>query len=239
MDDPMPEDSAAPPGAAAAAAPADGLTQAQDRRERRDDRSREVIEVIAAVVLGLATVLTAWSAYQAVVQSGASLEAFTESSLTSVDSTEQTGSGDILWTEDLMVFLDWEKAVRDGDAAYADHLTGLMSQRLIDGIAWWRAQPEPRPASPFVEGSPVWTNYFYEQGEALAAEARASFERARAASATSDQFTLSTVLYSIVLFFAGLAAVIRPIRLAAAALTFSIGILVVATLHLAVTQAAI
>jgi hypothetical protein len=205
----------------------------------REEVQREVIEVIAAIVLGLAAVFTAWSAYQAVIHSGTALEAFSDSALTSVEAQQQLGSGDMLWTEDLIVFLDWEKAVRAGDTEYADHLKGLMTWRLVEAIDWWKAQPEPRPPSPFVEGSPIWTNYFYDRGEALQSQAHETFRKAQAASATSDRFTLSTVLYALVLFIAGIALALRRTRIAAVLLGISLVVLTGATAHLVVTQLAI
>lgn len=221
---------ATPSATAAAATPDD------DPRKRREERMRSFVEIGATILLGLAAILTAWSAYQAVVHSGASLEAFSQSSLKAVEAQKNLGSGDLYWTEDVIVFLEYQKALRSGDTEFADYLKGLMSPNLVEGIDWWQAQPSPRPASPFVEGSPEWTNEFYDRQVVLEREAAIAFAQAQEDGAIGDQFTLATVLYAVVLFFAGIATAVRRPAVAATALGFGAVVFVIASVHLVSTQ---
>jgi hypothetical protein len=219
-----------------AARPSEVAEHHRRAKEHREKRVRGFVEIAATVLLGLAAVLTAWSAYQAVVHSGASLEAFSESSLKAVEAQKNLSSGDLLWTEDMIVFLEYQKALRSGDTAFADELKGLMSQNLIDGIAWWQAQPSPRPPNPFVEGSPEWTNEYYEKELALENAAAEAFAQAQKDGAIGDQFTLATVLFAVVLFFAGIATAVRRPAIAASALTFGLIVFAAATVHLLATH---
>ena len=228
-----PEPSPTPPDAAAASAPHPDAAAAG---ERRDTRLREAIEIAAAIVLGLAAVLTAWSAYQTVIMSSASLQAFTQSQLTAVETEKWLGSGDQQYTEDLVVFIEYAKAQRAGETDLAVYLKGLMGEELVKAIDWWEAQPEPRPDTPFVDGSPVMDNAYYQEEARLAVIAQDQFEKGQKTSAMGDQFTLSTVLYAVVLFFAGIAAASRRTRMAGIALAMSVTFLVVATVHLVTTQ---
>ncbi len=225
-------------GATPAPPAVDADAPRDDARTRRDEHVRSFVEVAATILLGLAAILTAWSAYQAVVYSGESLEAFSQSSLKAVEAQKNLGSGDLYWTEDVIVFLEYQKALRSGDSEFAQYLKGLMSPNLVEGIAWWEAQPSPRPASPFVEGSPEWTNEFYDRQVILEREAAAAFAQAQEDGARGDQFTLATVLYAVVLFFAGIATAVRRPVPSAMALAFGAVVFVIASAHLASTQLA-
>jgi hypothetical protein len=213
---------------AAAAAPAPEPTH--------EKRACEGIEIAAAIVLGLAAVLTAWSAYQAVTHSGESLRLFTESSLTSASAQQQYGAGDQQYTEDLVTFIDYVKATSAGDTALVAKLRSLMAPELVAGLAWMQTQPEPRPDSPFDKGSPTLTNEYYAEGTRLEAIANEQFSKGQAAGEASDTFTLSTVLYAVVLFFAGIATTVRRPGMAVASLVFASVVLVAATVHLVMTQ---
>lgn len=81
-----------------------------------------------------------------------------------------------------------------------------MSQNLRESVDWW--QNDPEALTPFEEGSPYrlpaldrWTT--------LKAEGQTQFGAATKADETTDRYDFITVLAAVVLFFLGLASVVR------------------------------
>ena len=89
------------------------------------DRPRDRwVELVAAVLLALATVMSAWSAYQATRWSGVQATAFSRASALRSESVRASTSGGQLLNIDVETFLAWVAAVSEGDEREADFLRG-------------------------------------------------------------------------------------------------------------------
>lgn len=203
---PPPADDARPDDARPGDADADG-----DAEERTGQR----LGVVAALLLGLATVATAWAAYQANLWNGVMSTEFNESVRLSTDAGKLYQEGDAISTLDGNLFVEWALATTEGNAAAADYIADtLFSEPMVEAVAEWTAAGADAPGSPFdLDGyaQPQWA-----EGDALEAESQAATERAQEANQNADDYVLVTVLLAVVLFTAGIAATLDAVRLKAA-----------------------
>jgi hypothetical protein len=182
------------------------------------DRANRRLGVVAAVLLGLATVATAWGAYQANRWNGVMTTEFNESVRVSTDAGKLYQEGDAISTLDANLFVEWAVATSEGNAAAAAYIAdSLFSESMVAAKDEWLAAGDEAPASPFDLDSYVVPQW--DQGDALEAESQEATDRAKDANQTSDDYVLVTVLLAVVLFTAGIAATVDAVRLKVAFLT--------------------
>jgi hypothetical protein len=186
--------------------PAAGRTTEDERRDRR-------IEMIAAVLLSIATVVTAWSAYQATRWSGVQAESYVTASARRTESVRASNRANGQTIVDVDVFLDWVDAVEVGNDALADTIESRMRAEFLPAFEAWRAS-EPDEEIP--EGTPFSRPEYVlaeeEKAAQLEIEASAAFNDGQEANQVSDNFVLAAVMLASVLFFAGLAGTFDSFR---------------------------
>ncbi|MBC7247621.1 MAG: hypothetical protein H5T73_07570 [Actinobacteria bacterium] len=167
----------------------------------------EWIEVLAAILLALATVTSAWSAYQAARWRSQESMAFSQANAARVHAAEADDLADTEMDIDVEMFLDYLKALRAGEAEtvrlYEEHLFREELKRAVQ--AWKATDPlnnPDAPTNPFM--MPEYGNANREEARRLEGEARARTEEAQEAIRNSDFYVLLTVLFAAVLFFAGI-----------------------------------
>jgi hypothetical protein len=194
----------------------------------------ERVEVVAAVLLSLATVLSAWGAYQATRWSGEQANSYAESTALRA----QGGSHGTIASRqiqiDVATFLAWSDAKAQADTRLADFLAQRFRAEFKPAFAAWLANA-PSDATGLPAGTP-FDQPEYKLAEQAAADAKiaeadAALVDAQTANQTSDDFVLTAVLFASVLFFAGMAARFRPqsIRwamLGVAVAVFTVGLFV-------------
>jgi hypothetical protein len=192
------------------------LSPTTDARSTPDpDRTSRRLGVVAAVLLGLATVATAWSAYQANRWNGVMTSNFNESVRLSTDAGKLYQEGDAINTLDANLFAEWALATTADNAEAADYLAeNLFSEGLIDALEAWQAAGADAPPSPFDLDEYVVPQW--DAGDALEIESQAATDLADDANQTGDDYVLVTVLLAVVLFTAGIAATLESVRLKAA-----------------------
>lgn len=164
------------------------------------------VEIVAAALLALATVATAWSGYQSARWSGVQTVAFSSANSSRLESTRWATRAGQLTQIDVGAFLAWVNAYSQGD----DRQTTFLFERFRPPLkrateAWIALKPlenASAPATPF-----AMTQYrLPEQTRAdrLAAAAAASVDEAKSANQRSDNYVLAAVLFATVLFFAGI-----------------------------------
>lgn len=185
----------------------EGSVSPQERVQRR-------LALAAAVVLGLAAVLTAWSAYRESLTTDLVLKNYSEQQATIALANDTYSRADQQETLETSLFLQWAVANSSGNDEAAAYLVQVMSDELYAAVEWWAAQPEDTgPATPFVPDNPSFANVpsqvLVAEGDALSAEADQNRVAAEEADAVSDRFDLAGVFFAVVLFVAGLTTVIQ------------------------------
>lgn len=172
------------------------------------DRRKRNAEIYATFLLALATIASAWSAYQATRWSGEQATAFSEASANRTESTRASTTGGQLATIDVTLFAEWAAARAADRGDLADFWEERFRSEFKPAFeAWLASDPLNNPDAP---GTPFQTEEYaladLEESERLLAVAEERAADARTANQRGDNYILTTVLFAIVLFFAGTAS---------------------------------
>lgn len=169
------------------------------------------LQVIAAVILGLATVASAWGAYQSTRWGGVMSTAFSEANLQSNDAAKAFQLADSKLNLDQTLFVQWAVASDQGEFETADYIDqNLFSFELGTAFDAWLAAGDAAPATPF-----EMEEYFLDElsiGSEFETAATATFDKATDANQTGDNYVLVTVILASALFFAGISTVLSHER---------------------------
>ncbi len=188
-------------------------------RQAAGERRRLRLELIATAVLALATVLTAWSAFESTKWSGVQADNYSTAGAERTESVRESNRANTLTAIDVNTFVAWASAVageRDGTtpsaqpyAPQAGTLSGFLFERFRDEfrpavVAWLATDPLTNPdAPPTPFDMKEYRLSSAERADALERSAEAHRETARRANQTGDNYVLMTVLFASVLLFAG------------------------------------
>jgi hypothetical protein len=187
------------------------------------------VEVACAVVLALATMSSAWCAYQSKLwgnaqgsRGGAAAEEAKKAS------ENRLLAGEIRAVES-MVFVKFVEAKFEGNGPLAAFYTSRLRPTTQAALeAWWATKPRENSAAP---RSPFQMSQYRqpEVAEAMAQEEHAVELGAAAAAAgrNSDTYVLLTVLFASVLFFGGISGTFESLRLRRVVLAISVGLFLV------------
>jgi hypothetical protein len=185
------------------------VSETAEDTARRDQR----VELIAAVMLSIATVVTAWSAYQATRWSGDQAENYTSASATRTESVRSSTEANRQVLIDVDTFLGWLDAAQSGQRSLADDIHARMREEFLPAFDSWLATARPGSipdGTPFAQ--PEYRLASIEKAERLEAKAAALFDEGTEANQIGDNFVLAAVLFASVLFFAGLAGTFNSVR---------------------------
>lgn len=189
------------------------------------------IELIASILLALATVATAWSGYQSARWGGVQATDYAEASTKRIESTRASTRGGQQVQIDIGLFTNWVNAYAVDNQPLTDFYQERFRAEFIPAFdAWVATEPlknPDAPSSPFA--MPEYKVADLELADQLEAEASLKFKDAGDANQQSDDYVLNTVILASVLFFAGLAnrfnsTPAKLVILLAAILMFSIGL---------------
>ena len=184
---------------------------AQDRFNRTD-----WIELAAAVLLALATIVAAWSAYQATRWVGEQASASRSALSAKSDATQQTTIFGAQVQIDTQMWTLWLQQQADDYDAGAAYVEERFRDDFKPAFTAWLAQvPEgvPPPDTPFDMAE--YAAVSRDEAARLNAEADVFAEASATANQTGDNFVLVAVMMASVLFFAGVGTKLkgRAVRL--------------------------
>jgi hypothetical protein len=167
----------------------------------------EWLEILSAILLALATVASAWCAYQAARWSHDESLRFNEATTARVHAAEADDLADTDMNIDVEMFMDYLDAWRAGDeATVLDFEEKLFRDEMKVAVKAWKAtdplQDPEAPETPFA--MPEYVNADREEARALEQEAQQKISQAKESIHVSDFYILLTVLFASVLFFAGI-----------------------------------
>ena len=175
------------------------------------------IDVIAAVLLALAAVFTAWSSYQASRWTGEQAKTFAAATGARIESSRSSSLANTQTQVDVAVFISWVDARLKGE----DDLTAFYEERFREEFkpafrAWLATDPFNDPTAP---PSPFAMKEYRlaatEHADQLEAEAEAAGALARTDIQRATNYVLGVVLFATALFFAGISTKLRTTRLRA------------------------
>lgn len=171
------------------------------------DRFDRWVEFFSAIVLALATVLTAWCGYQASMWSGTQSAAANAAASARIMASQQATLSMLRSSIQVGLFVEYASAVAREEDDLADFLYQRFPQALkIATDAWLATNPLTNPDAPLtpfdMEEYNLPETAKAQEYEALAAQKN---EEANQANTRSDEFVLLTVIFATVLFFGGVA----------------------------------
>lgn len=172
---------------------------------------KDRVEQIIAVMLGLAAIITAWTAFQSSQLGDKVQESFSEGIRSSDQASQEYNTAIATDNQDQAIFLEYAKALVAEDEVTATYIQeSLMSPELAAAVQWWIEQPDDTgPDSPFVEENPNWDDGSWTIAADLDVEAQEYFDNARQADADGDEFDLLEVVVTLSLFLFGIASLVR------------------------------
>jgi hypothetical protein len=176
-----------------------------------------LIEVLAAILLGLAGILTAYAAYNGALAGGDALKGYTQSARTTADANGYYNDYSQTYNADQALFLQYQLLVEHGDTDTAAVIKDtLFSEALTTATDAWDAQPDTAdsPRTPLEVDEYVIEAY--TTANDLTDQADAQFTDAQNIDDRGDNFDLAAVFLAVSLFFAGIAALfkVRKIQIA-------------------------
>ena len=197
-----------------------------------------ITEVWATGVMSLTGLLTAWSAYQANIWTGEQNYALAQSIEVQLDNAEEALLAKQQTTIDAMLALESARALVDGHPFYNEKIVPRLRPGIREPIQNWLAlDPLNNPTAP---SDPL---HMPEYKENVVKEANIKLanghkrlkklmKEAQIAGGTSDGYTLLTVLFAVVMFFAGMASTFKNYKLKLTMLAVSTLILLSTTAKL-------
>jgi hypothetical protein len=180
----------------------------------KDDRNRWV-EIACAVVLSLATMSSAWCAYQSTRWGGVQTFRLAASSKANRASSAANLAALQLQAFDASMGVSWMQAKHEGNERQEKFLFDRFRPEMKKAIvAWLTTDPFNNPSAPL--GPMKMAEYVQpELAEAKRQEELAAreYDSAEQANRTSDAYVLLTVLFASVLFFGGIAGTLDSRRL--------------------------
>lgn len=199
---------------------------------------RDILEVVAAILLGLISVATAFGAYQASVWSGeAGAYAALSQQLRDRNLSEAL-TAQLIYLDDggklldlvggnseIILFPEREAEVRENQRV----LLESMTPELAEGWAAWTASGQAADMGP---DTPEYYAALFAETRSLQYSSLVAHDAAESVSAKADQVTIASVIFAIALFLLGVAGVNSSWKIAAgltggALLAFLTGVTIV------------
>jgi hypothetical protein len=213
-----------------------GHTHIHMPHEEEGSSHHDWMEIVAAVLLALATIASAWSAYQAARWGGYEAKKFAAATANRVESTKAADLADQETSVDRELWVEWVKAYGAGNTQLAEYLvSNNFSPELKTALeAWKGTDPLNNPGAP---DSPFemaeYQNANMQESVRLEKQAQEETTAAREAVERSDRYVLFLVLFASVLFFAGISTKFKDQRVRLAVLClgcllFAVSVVIVA-----------
>jgi hypothetical protein len=170
-----------------------------------ENNLERITEIIATVLLAMATVTAAWCAFESAKWSGVQANSFSAAGATRTESTRASTEAGQLQSIDVTLFTQWLAAKASDEEVLSDFYEERFRLEFQPAFEEWVASDplknEDAAKSPFALSSYVLNAEI--ESERLQSEADGLSATAREANGRSDNYVLATVMFAAVLFFAG------------------------------------
>jgi hypothetical protein len=180
----------------------------------KEPHRRTRLETVTTVILAAATVLSAWSAFQAAKWNGVQSVQFSRANTARTESVRASTVSGQQTLGDTSLFTAWLTATEEGQTKLAGRLASLFRGEFKAAFDDWEARSpltDPSaPATPF--DLPSYQSAADRQSNQLARQASQSFTAATTANQRADNYVLMTVLFAIVLFLGAISTRFGSLR---------------------------
>ncbi len=173
-------------------------------------KKSDVYEIIATVLLGVATVAIAWSANQSNLWSGIQDKRLAESVRVDNDSVDAFQNADSVRQLDQLLFIELLGEVGESDAELTERAEEILNNMSPGGEEVALAWAEGEIDFPFE--NEAYLDDLYAEGQELKAEGDALYDEGVEANTNGDNYVLASTMMASVLFFAGISMVLGGTR---------------------------
>jgi hypothetical protein len=173
------------------------------------------VEIIATVLLALATVATAWSGYQSTRWNGEQAKAGARANALRIASAKAAGLANTLTEIDVATFTQWANAYAQSQTVLRDFYFRRFRKEFRPAVdAWLATRPLKNPDAPLTPfAMPQYQLEARAEADRLDAQAEVSAGQARRDIQRASNYVLGAVLFASALFFAGMSAKLTSPRL--------------------------
>jgi hypothetical protein len=193
------------------------------------------VEIASVLLLSFATILTAWSAYQATRWSGVQSKAYKDVSIHRIDSSREFTRAAQQFSIDTILFAQLVEAYASGDqdlvAFYRDR---VMLESFVPALdAWIESDPLNNDEA---ARNPLSNEEYRQQllapSIALEELAESRYIDASDAHRNVDSYVITTVAFAVVFFFAGTSPKFESVRLQRILLSMASTVLLLALIYI-------
>jgi hypothetical protein len=182
---------------------------------------RDRVELVATLLLAVATVATAWSGYQSTRWNGEQAKAAGKANALRVESAKAAGLANTQTEIDVATFTQWVNAYSLDQTELADFYFKRFRPEFKPAVAAWIAtrplKNEDAPPTPFA--MPQYKLAARAQSERLEAQSNVLAGRVLINIQRASNYVLAVVLFASALFFAGMSTKLTAPKLRVAMLT--------------------
>jgi hypothetical protein len=172
------------------------------------------LEVVSTVLLALATVATAWSAYQSRQWTGEQAQATSRATATRIAENRVSALANRQVQIDVATFMQWLDARQTGRPRLAAfYRTRFRAEFQPAFAAWLATRPftnKAAPQTPFAMAQ--YRLKANADAQRLEATAGAQSGQSKEANQRADNYMLAVVLFASALFFAGISTKLQTLR---------------------------
>jgi TRAP-type C4-dicarboxylate transport system permease small subunit len=196
---------------------------------------RNWLELVAALLLALATVATAWSGYQSTRWNGEQSKAAARANALRIDSAKAAGLANTQTEVDVASFTQWINAYAQKQTRLTDFYFKRFREEFRPAVnAWVATRPLKNPnapLTPFV--MPQYKLAARAESERLDAQAEVYAAQARRNIQRASNYVLGVVLFASALFFAGISTKLTSPRIRVATLSLGCTVFLLTALWIA------
>lgn len=207
------------------------------------ERSRveERLDLIATILLALATVATAWSGYQASRWNGEQAKAASRTTGIRILAARAQGLAQAQTQVDVATFSSWVDAYAHRDTELADFYFKRFRQEFKPAVeAWIATKPLKNPRAPLTPfAMPQYRLAAQTEAQRLDAQSARSAADVQRYIQRSTNYVFAAVLFAMTLFFAGMSTKLPTVRLRRALLAVGVVVFVGTTVWLATSPVSV
>jgi hypothetical protein len=187
---------------------------AHTAREMLGEVAHHPVEIVTAVSLSVAALLTSWSAYQAAIWDGVESAQYNRALAMRTQSARLATRAGQLEAIDILAFSQWLNAYAVKNVKletfYRERFRAEFAPAFQDWLATKPHDNPNAPPTPFV--LPSYQSAALRQSDALERQADGMFDQGEQAKVDSNHFIQVTVVLASAMFFGGIVQVFRMPR---------------------------
>jgi len=199
------------------------------------------VELVATVLLALATVATAWSGYQSTRWNGEQAKAGARANALRIDSAKAAGLANAQTEIDVASFTQWINAYAQKQTQLTDFYFKRFRKEFRPAVeAWVATRPLKNPNAPLTPfAMPQYRLDARVEAERLDAEAEVFAAQVRRNIQRASNYVLGVVLFASALFFAGMSVKLTSPRLRVAMLSIGCAVFLLTALWIATSPVSV